>query len=182
MFLEAAKYFVYQNPDLRVKFVIVGGGELRERLKTYAKQLGIEKSIHFYGWANDISTVYSDLDILALTSLNEGTPVSIIEAMASQVPVISTDAGGVVDLIGIGNDLPASNGFKVCERGILCRKNDVIGFSEGLKYLVSIDEGEKRKMLSRAWTFVKQKYSQERLLKDIEGLYLELVKDNYGRL
>ena len=63
--------------------------------------------------------IYADLDILALTSLNEGTPVSIIEAMAASVPVITTGVGGIKDLLGrIEADQPDA-AFKICERGIL---------------------------------------------------------------
>jgi glycosyltransferase involved in cell wall biosynthesis len=144
--------------------------------------LGIEPYVRFCGWLKDISIVYSDLDILALTSMNEGTPVSIIEAMASSVPVIATEAGGVVDLIGVGNTprrSNLSNGFKICERGILCRKNDAAGFSNGLRYLMDIDPNKKEKMLSQACAFVKQKYSHSRLYKNIEEIYLDLTKDNH---
>ncbi|MBW1698259.1 MAG: glycosyltransferase [Deltaproteobacteria bacterium] len=175
MFLETARCFITRNPGLPVKFVIVGDGELRNQLKAYARKLRIEPWVLFYGWVKDVSYVYSDLDILALTSLNEGTPVSIIEAMASSVPVIATDAGGVVDLIGTGNAPSSSNGFRVCDRGILCRKDDPVGFAEGLKYLISIDDREKNRMLSKACRFVKRKYSHQRLLKNIEELYLELA-------
>ena len=119
--------------------------------------------------------VYADLDILALTSTNEGTPVSIIEAMASSVPVISTDAGGVLDLLGPPDGLPSSDGFVVCQRGILCRKNDALGFAKGLKYLMELDNREKQNRLIRARSFVSRRFSEERLLNDIESLYLELM-------
>ncbi len=180
MFLEAAKIFIRQHTDVNVKFLIVGDGELRHYLLVHLRKLGIESYVRFCGWLKDVSIVYSDLDILALTSLNEGTPVSIIEAMASSVPVIATEAGGVVDLIGVGNTprkSNLSNGFKICERGILCRKNDAAGFSNGLRYLMDIDPNKKEKMLSQACAFVKQKYSQNRLYKDIEEIYLDLTKD-----
>jgi glycosyltransferase involved in cell wall biosynthesis len=180
MFLEIAKNFIQQHTDVNVKFIIVGDGELRQYLQVRLRKLGIERYVRFCGWVKDVSDVYSDLDILALTSLNEGTPVSIIEAMASSVPVIATDAGGVVDLIGVGNALrppDQSNGFEVCERGILCRKNDTAGFSKGLRYLIDIDPNEKEKMLARACEFVKQKYSQQRLYKDMEELYHDLAEE-----
>ena len=65
----------------------------------YCEQQGLSRYVKFCGWKRDLPKVYADLDILALTSINEGTPVSIIEAMACSVPVISTHAGGVRELI-----------------------------------------------------------------------------------
>ena len=174
MFLRSAKHFLIKNPDIKVKFVVVGNGELRDNLQGFAHKLELDDFVSFCGWIQDVSLVYSDLDILALTSLNEGTPVSIIEAMASSVPVIATDAGGVVDLLG--PPLERSNGFKICERGILCQKDDPIGFSHGLSYLINLNSTKEEILLSRACEFVKSKYRQERLIKDMENLYSKLMQ------
>jgi len=173
MFLRSAKHFIIKNPDIKVKFVVIGDGELRDKLQVFAHKLELNGYVTFCGWIKDVSLVYSDLDILALTSSNEGTPVSIIEAMASSVPVIATDAGGVVDLLG--SPLEWSNGLRICERGILCKKDDPVGFSNGLSYLINMNDSEEEVMLSRACEFVKSKYRQERLIKDIEDLYSKLM-------
>ncbi len=164
-----------KNPGVPTKFIVVGDGELRDELEAYCQQLGLVSHVAFCGWRKNVPLVYADLDILALTSINEGTPVSIIEAMASSVPVISTDAGGVLDLLGPSDGLPPSDGFVVCERGILCRKNDALGFAKGLRYLTEADIREKQKRLIRARSFVSERFSEERLLHDIESLYLELM-------
>jgi len=160
-----------------VKFVVVGDGELRSQLEDYCQKLGLTSHVLFCGWIKSIPLVYADLDILALTSTNEGTPVSIIEAMASSVPVIATDAGGVHDLLGPPDGVPSSDVFVVCERGILCRKNDAQGVAKGLKYLIDGEIQEKQKRLMRARSFVKERFSEERLLHDIESLYIELMAD-----
>lgn len=173
MFLRAAKHFIAQHPDIKVRFVIVGDGELKNNLQDFAHKLSLDEYVTFCGWIKDVSMVYSDLDVLALTSLNEGTPVSIIEAMASSVPVVATDAGGVVDLLG--SPIEQSNGFSICERGILCMKNDSIGFSHGLAYLTRMNEAKEAMLLSRACDFVKSKYHQERLIRDIEDIYSKLM-------
>lgn len=177
MFFQAAKQFVEQNPGLQVRFIVVGDGELRDELQTYCRQLGLADLVIFCGWIKDVHLVYADLDVLALTSLNEGTPVSIIEAMASSVSVIATDAGGVKDLLGSSDSMSTSDGFTVCERGILCRKDDVSGFVKGLQYLVDIDERRKQRLLTQARSFVKERFSEERLIRDIESLYLDLMAD-----
>ena len=181
MFFKAAKAYLQMNPELDTKFVVVGDGELREELRSYCQTQGLLTHVIFCGWLKDISYVYADLSILALTSLNEGTPVSIIEAMAASVPVVATDAGGVKDLVGSRNDFQSSNGYMVCERGILCMKNDSIGFAKGIKYLLQSPAHEKQDRLKQARSFVEQRYSQQRLLNDIESLYTELMSDTMSR-
>ena len=170
MFLKTAELFIEDNPGIRVKFLVVGDGELRHELEAYCNNHGLSNYVLFCGWIRDVPSVYADLDILALTSINEGTPVSIIEAMASSVPVIATDVGGVRDLLGNSQLEFESDGFKICERGILCRENNTKGFADGMKYLVN----NKRLMEEKAnaaKSFVAQNFSKERLLRDIESLY-----------
>lgn len=101
---------------------------------------------------------------------------AFIEAMAAQVPVITTGVGGVKDLLGsyIGNDY-ATNGFQLCERGILCESHDPQNFANGLSYLLNngLDKDEGRIM--RAQEYVKRNYSQERLIRDIKAFYIDLA-------
>ncbi len=113
-FIDVAKFFLKKYPEIKIKFIVVGDGELREELEEYSKS--IKEHIIFCGWRRSMPLVYTDLDILVLTSLSEGTPVCIIEAVASSVPVLTT-----------------------CE-------------------------------------FVEEDYSKERLIKDIERLYIKLEK------
>jgi glycosyltransferase involved in cell wall biosynthesis len=177
MFLKAANKYVRQNPNMDVKFVIVGDGELRKNLESFCIDQELNNHVIFCGWIRDIHSVYVDLDILALTSLNEGTPVSIIEAMASSVPVIATDAGGVIDLIGKPVESKSSNGFRICDRGLLCNKNDVSGFLNGLKWLIeNRNTPDKEKFVNEAESFVKAHYSYKRLISDMEEFYTDIVK------
>ena len=84
-----------KNPTMkRRKIHLIGDGELRQSIEKYTVEIGLRNYVIFYGWEKNIPMIYADLDILALTSLNEGTPVSIIEAMAASVPVITTGVGG----------------------------------------------------------------------------------------
>ena len=175
VFLKAAKLFLEENPDIRIIFLIVGDGELRNDLMAYCKQQGLSRYVRFCGWQTDLPKVYADLDILALSSINEGTPVSIIEAMASSVPVISTDAGGVRDLLGATVQHVSSNGFQVRERGILCEQGNAEALAAGLGYLVENHSRLKTEMSERARLFVEQNFLKERLLQDMESLYLELM-------
>ena len=176
LFFDAARMFLDAHPGIRVQFVVVGDGELRESLEGYVRRKGLSEYVIFCGWRRDLPEVYADLDILGLTSLNEGTPVSIIEAMAASTPVIATDAGGVSDLLGPSVRHAASEGFEVCRRGILCRKEDAVGFAKGMAYLAGINAGKRDALVRESRTFVEQRFSEGRLLKDIETLYLELMQ------
>jgi glycosyltransferase involved in cell wall biosynthesis len=62
-----------------------------------ADQLGLKEQVIFAGWEREKPPIYADLDILALTSLNGGTPLAVIEAMAASVPVVTTGVGGITD-------------------------------------------------------------------------------------
>lgn len=175
LFLEVAKRLRLQAPDGNICFVIVGDGECRSELERQVHRLGISGDVRFCGWIRDIPDVYADLDILALTSLNEGTPFSIIEAMAARVPVVATCVGGVPDLLGSPDGQIPEHGYCVCDRGVLCRSDDPDGFYRAMNYLLDEDETVREARISKAMDFAVRKYSQERLLKDMERLYLELV-------
>jgi len=79
--------------------VVVGDGERREELGRLADELGLASRIHFLGWRSDLEAILAELDMVICSSRNEGTPVALIEAMAAGVPVVSTDVGGVGDLV-----------------------------------------------------------------------------------
>jgi len=97
----ASIYLTADDPAKpKLKFAIVGDGHLRESLESEAKSLGLEKIVSFLGHRPDISALISGMDIVALASRNEGTPLSLIEAMAIGIPVVATAVGGVVDLLG----------------------------------------------------------------------------------
>ncbi|BBO67038.1 hypothetical protein DSCA_09680 [Desulfosarcina alkanivorans] len=176
MFLDAAKNYLKNAKDKKVKFIIVGDGELRRPLELYSLEMGLKDHVVFYGWEKNIPMIYADLNVLALTSLNEGTPVSIIEAMAASVPVVTTGVGGIKDLLGrIESDQPDGSGFKICERGVLCPKDDSIAFSNALKYITDSDYLSDNCRLTTARDFVIKNYSIERLIYDIDLLYEKLM-------
>ena len=151
---------------------IAGEGHLRSMLDSNAAGM---KNVHFLGGRKDIAELYAGCDIVALSSLNEGTPLSLIEAMAAGRPVISTIVGGVIDLIG--KKVEDHEGFAVHERGIGIAGRVPADFLKGLIYLA---KNEKlRKSLSEAGReFVRSNYSIDRLEKDIVSLYRELVPAN----
>ena len=175
MFFEAAKRLIERDTEQKVVFLVVGDGELRGNLEQYCRNQRIDSHVRFLGWMRDLPMIYADLDILALTSLNEGTPFSIIEAMASSVPVVATEVGGVADLLGGLEDGRSGDRFKVHERGLLCEKEDAAGFAGALEFLMDMNPDERSARIERARVFVEEQFSEKRLLKDMEILYQELV-------
>jgi len=149
----------------RVKFVIIGDGELRQELENYVKDLKIEDTVEFKGWIKDLREIYSGLDIVALTSLNEGTPVSIIEAMAAARPVVATKVGGVSDVVQEGTT------------GYLVDTDDHNVFSERLADLIK--DYERRKQFGRSGReAARKRFSKEKLIEETQKLYADLLRKN----
>ncbi|HMQ04654.1 MAG TPA: glycosyltransferase [Pyrinomonadaceae bacterium] len=149
------------------RFVVAGDGALRADLEAEAESLGLD-GVAFLGSIREVENVYAGLDIVALTSLNEGTPLSLIEGMAAGKPVIATLVGGVPDLLG---DRTASeDGFAVFERGVGCKSGDVEGFTKGLIYLAK-SEKLRKELGGRGRKFAVANFGKERLVRDIRSLY-----------
>ncbi len=155
-----------------MRFLIIGDGQLRNELEAQTKSLGLHDHVSFLGTRNDPENFYSALDIVALTSLNEGTPLTLIEAMANARPVVATAVGGVVDLLG--QPQHESDGYTLCERGISIRTGDAVGFTHALARLIE-DEELRRDLGRRSFDFATQHYAKERLIADVSELYAQLV-------
>ena len=172
-----------------VRFILVGDGDLRQVLEGQARALELRDELIFAGLRDDPENFYPALDVVALTSLNEGTPLTLIEAMANSRPVIATAVGGVEDLLGNcdptatmrSNAQSGSAAFQICERGISVKSNDLEGFCQGLRFLLENAE-LCREMGERGRAFVEQNYSKERLAADVLALYEGLIGQNTVRL
>lgn len=178
LFLQAAALFKQDFAGgparARVRFVVIGDGHLRHKLEQQAQANGLLDDVTFVGSRRDPENFYPALDVVALTSRNEGTPLTLIEAMANARPVISTAVGGVVDLLGQTLSDGREEGFAVCERGVRVRPDDARGFAAGLAHLIA-DESLRREIGERSLQFVLAHYSKERLLADIKSLYADLL-------
>ncbi len=141
------------------RFVIVGDGELRVTLEREAADLG--NRISFTGWRRDLPQTYAALDVVVNTSLNEGTPVALIEAMAAGVPVVATAVGGVPDVVRHG------------ETGWLAPSGDAAALADSVKLALA---GRDR-LVARARADVLQRFSKERLVTDMERLYDSLLQE-----
>ena len=173
MLINAAKHLQDRGKLDLFRFVVVGDGELRAELRSYAEDLGVQDALLFTGWQRDVAPVYKAVDIIALTSKNEGTPVTLIEAMAGKKPVVATDVGGVRDLMGEIRET-TSDGFLLAENGMLVPSEDAEALANALLFLRENREMSTQ-MARRGQAFVKEQYSKERLLTDIKLLYNELT-------
>lgn len=162
LFLDAVGLLKEEVPDLNAKFLIIGDGELREELENYATALNIKDWIRFVGWQKDMPAAYADLDIVTLTSFNEGTPLALIEAAASQKAVIATSVGGVPDLIE--NE----------KTGLLINSNDPLQLKEAILTLLR-DEQLRKKLGQAGRLHVCDSHSKERLIQDIRNCYKRLL-------
>lgn len=175
MFLHAIARLKETDPACRrqgsVRFIVIGDGSLRSTLEQQARSQGLEKDVIFVGSRKDPECFYPALDIVALTSRNEGTPLTLIEAMANARPVISTTVGGVVDLLG---ELTEAGEYNVFRRGIGVPAGDIQAFAAGLSRLIH-DKSLREEFGARGLEFVQVNYSKERLIEDIKGLYGELL-------
>ena len=174
LFVEAIAYAA-KHSQKKIKAFIVGDGECREQIIQYceSKKLSYslpEKPDHsklviFTSWRTDIDKVNAGLDIITLTSLNEGTPVSIIEAQASSKPIVATICGGIQDVV-------MEN-----ETALLSPLEDHHLFYDNLLRMVEDDE-LREKMSARGENFAFSRFGYHRLVHEMDSLYRRLLKDS----
>ena len=166
-----------QDPSVasRLRLVIVGDGHLRREIETLASELRISERVIFTGFRDDAAALYPEFDFVALTSLNEGTPLTLIEAMNKGLAVASTEVGGVVDIMGARQTISnGSNGFTIWDHGVTAESSDVEGFASAMKFLIERPELRKE-MGERGCAFVQTRLSKQRLVRDIKHLYCGLL-------
>ncbi len=146
----------------RVQFLVVGDGKLRGALERLAEEMGISRHVFFTSYVSDMDMLLTGIDILMVTSLWEGTPMSVLEAMGYGKPVISTDAGGLSDVVIEGRTGFLVNGF--------CHKR----LAEAVVELVN--DGDKReRMGTEAHGFVTTELSQARWMERHLDLYRSVM-------
>lgn len=172
LFINAIKQ-INENSSKKVRAFIIGDGEERENLKDYTASQGLDflngefkngmkATVHFTSWIKDIDWVNAGLDIIALSSLNEGTPVSLIEAQASSKPIVTTKVGGIGDIV-VNN-----------KTAMIVPVKDEDLFIKKLQRLVE-DDLLRKKMGDYGWEFVKEKFHYKRLVSDMKTLYENLL-------
>jgi glycosyltransferase involved in cell wall biosynthesis len=156
-FLRAAAHW-----PAGTRIVVAGDGELRAQLERRALELGVPAS--FRGWVRDLPGLYGELDVVVLTSRNEGTPVALIEAMAAGRPVVATRVGGVPDVVDDG------------VTGVLVPPGSADDVAGAVQALLR-DAAAARAMGERARASVLERFSADRLVDDVDRLYRELLRE-----
>jgi glycosyltransferase involved in cell wall biosynthesis len=140
----------------------VGDGEERPALEAECRALGLDDAVTFFGWRRDLEAVYGDLDVVVNASLNEGTPVALIEALAAARPVVATRVGGTPDLLREG------------ARGRLVPPGDPRALADAV--LETLEGSEAARLRAQAGReHVLDHHSAERLVRDVDALYRELL-------
>ena len=167
-----------------LRLVLVGDGPLRPGLERQVKEAGLESSVDFTGWRSDQGKLYEGLDLVLLTSVNEGTPVVLIEAMAAALPFVATRVGGVPDLmVGEGRPTTDVSGrvlYVVHDNGILVESGDITGAAAAVAYLAR--EPEVRRAMGRAGRqFARARFAKPRLIAEVRTLYMTLLAERGAR-
>jgi glycosyltransferase involved in cell wall biosynthesis len=150
-----------RNKAPALRLAIVGDGEIRPGLEALAAELGVVGEVSFLGYRQDLPRVAAATDVAVLSSANEGTPVSLIEAGAAGRPAVASAVGGVPEVV-------------TAETGILYPSGDEGALARALTTLGS-DPRAREELGSQASERILQRYSAERLIADIDALYSELL-------
>lgn len=169
LFIDALHYAI-NNSDKKIRGIIVGDGETRESICAYIESKNLKWSdgktasdFVFTSWMKEADVALAGADLVALSSLNEGTPVSLIEAQAAGKYIVSTNVGGIKDILEEG-------------AGLLSEPADEKLFLENM--LTAIHSITELRTTSRdIQNKVMQKFSYHRLCKDMDSLYKKLLSE-----
>lgn len=174
LFINAIKD-IKKSSSKKIRAFIIGDGEDKEKLIDLLKNIDLDfvewnknqqpATVTFTSWIKDIDWANAGLDIIALTSLNEGTPVSLIEAQAANKPIVTTNVGGVENIV------------LKDETAFITESNNSKQFTKALLTLVN-DKELRDSMGKNGWEFVQEKFSYNRLTTDMKKLYLTLLNNN----
>jgi glycosyltransferase involved in cell wall biosynthesis len=174
LFLKSIKE-VEKKSSKKIRAFVIGDGEDKNQLIELSQRIKLDyvewnknktnATVTFTSWIKDIDWANAGLDIVALTSLNEGTPVSLIEAQASNKPIVTTNVGGVENIV-----------IKD-ETAFIVNGNNKEDFSDKLTLLIN-DEELRKKMGEKGWDFVKKEFHYMRLADDMKNLYYSLINNN----
>lgn len=163
--LDAVRKVVDDHPE--VVLVVVGEGDLRDELEAYTAELGLTDQVVFTGFIDDPRAALAGFDLFALSSLHEGLPTVVIEAMASGVPVVATDVGGTGEIVTDGDD------------GILVPAGDPDALAGAISELV-VDVERRKEMGRRASESVRRRFDIARRVHEMEAVYDELLTPSAG--
>jgi len=158
--LRAARDLCKTTPDLKI--VIVGEGPDREKIEEMIEQYWLQSNVILAGQQSNMPAVYAAMDIFVLPSLNEGLPMTVLEAMAASKPVIATKVGAIGSVIKDG------------ENGLLVNAKDSEGLRNAIASLLS-DPERRRRLGDQAHAWVSQNYTSEAMALKYREMYEEVL-------
>jgi glycosyltransferase involved in cell wall biosynthesis len=164
LFLEVAAEVCSRLPQ--VIFVIAGEGPERATLEEMSRKLGIASRVRFLGFVKEMPEFYQSLDLLLLTSHFEGTPLTVLEAMAMGVPVVASRVDGVAETLEDGKD------------AFLVPREDKELFTRQVCGLLA-DRDLAQRLAQAGQKKVRCHYSAEAMVRQVEALYLQYLEDGH---
>lgn len=174
LFIKAIKE-VQSKTSKKIRAFIIGDGEEKEQLIELLKRIDLDyaewlkdevpATVILTSWIKEVDWANAGLDIITLTSLNEGTPVSLIEAQASNKPIVTTNVGGVENIV------------LKDETAFITESNNLDQFVNAVLRLVENDK-LRSEMSQKGWGFVKKEFHYSRLANDMKDLYFSLLNNN----
>lgn len=164
-FIEVAARVAADRP--RTHFVLAGDGELRPAVEARIRETGLEGRVHLLGWRRDVPRLLAAIDVMVLTSLWEGLPRVLPEAIAAGVPIVATGVDGTTDILRDG------------ETGIVRPPGDCEGMARGVAAILR-DPEIGRALAGRARAALDE-FDIDRMVRDQERLYHALLEGRTGR-
>jgi glycosyltransferase involved in cell wall biosynthesis len=158
--LEAARRLRERYSGMH--FLIVGDGPLREQLVGHARELGLQDVVHFAGLQNDVRPYLAAMDLYMMSSVFEGLPVALLEAMAMECPIVSTAVGGVPEVVRDGYN------------GLLVPPRDPAQLARVAGDAL-VCPAELRKYGELARRTVEARFSMQRMSRELEATYVDVV-------
>ncbi|MCD6583193.1 MAG: glycosyltransferase, partial [Candidatus Omnitrophica bacterium] len=158
-FLNMAKDVLNEFPY--IKFWIIGNGPLKKKIKRKIKRMHLENSVFLKGWVKDLSKAYQEATLFVLTSLWEGLPLAVIEAVICGIPILASNTGGLLDIV------------KEEKQGKIVDLKELPHFGRKCKKILQ-NYAQWNKMVKSERKKIDVKYWEERrMLEEINKLYAE---------
>ena len=160
-FLDVAEIILRKRGDAR--FSIIGDGPLNEKIKQEIEKRKLKKEVALEGWKDDTAGALSRASVMVITSLWEGLPLAVIEAVISGVPVVATDTGGVLDILKDNNN------------GIILQRKDIQSIADATISIIDNYNSWYKKVMATRGQLDLEYWSDRRMARSTERVYREVL-------